>query len=49
MQNKDLFLLKMILKKRQMNAQIMPQVFKIDRVTVTGRAIVTIFVLNVPS
>ena len=39
----------MILKKRQITAKMMPQMFKNVRMIVIGRAIVVIFVLGVPS
>jgi hypothetical protein len=38
-----------MLKKRQIRAKIMPQMFKNVRTIVTGRAMVRIFILGVPS
>ena len=45
----DLFLRKTMLNKRQTTPQMMPQMFKKDRIIVTGRTRVTISCFGAPS
>ena len=45
----DFFFRKMILKERQIAAQTIPQTFNAEHIMVTGRAIVTVSSIGVPS